>query len=155
MAEKGASMVRKPEDESSGPPNPLLSVISKFTKFVNSRFPPPPTAEKDVVKVETESKGSGDSIFRSSEVVEPEVSKPVVVRFPDARTTTVPPLKVEAEELEQDTNPVVLWQVYAIGGFFVLRWVLARWKERRANKKKPSNEDSPPAASASASGADE
>ncbi|CAH1430801.1 unnamed protein product [Lactuca virosa] len=150
MAEKGASMVRKPEDESSIPPNPLLSVISKFTKFVNSRFPPRP-AEKDVVKVETESKGSGDSVFRSSEVVEPEVSKPVVVRFPDARTTTVPPLKVEAEELEQDTNPVVLWQVYAIGGFFVLRWVLARWKERRANKKKPSNEDSPPAAS----GADE
>ncbi|XP_023762673.1 uncharacterized protein LOC111911121 [Lactuca sativa] len=153
MAEKGASMVRKPEDESSGPPNPLLSVISKFTKFVNSRFPPPP-AEKDVVKVETESKGSGDSIFRSSEVVEPEASKPVVVRFPDARTTTVPPLKVEAEELEQDTNPVVLWQVYAIGGFFVLRWVLARWKERRANKKK-SNENSPPPPTASASGADE
>ncbi|KAI3517171.1 hypothetical protein L1887_16381 [Cichorium endivia] len=138
MAEKGASMVRKPEDESSGPPNPLLSVISKITQVFNFRFPPP-SAEKGVVKVETESKGNGDAALRSSEVV--EVSKPVVVRFPDARTATVPPLKLEADEMEQDTNPVVLWQVYAIGGFFVLRWFLARWKERRANKK-PSNEDS-------------
>ncbi|KAI3734653.1 hypothetical protein L6452_14127 [Arctium lappa] len=149
MAENEVSMVRKPEDESSRPPNPLFSIISKFTQIFNSLFLPPtpsPSAKKDVVKVEMESKGAGvDAVFHGSEVV--EESKPVSVRFPEARTTTVAPLKLEPEEVEQDTKPVVLWQVYAIGGFFILKWVLGRWNERRANKKS-SDEDSPPPAAA-------
>ena len=40
-----------------------------------------------------------------------DISKPVAVRFPDAGTTSVPPLKLESDEVQQDTNPVVLWQV--------------------------------------------
>lgn len=32
------------------------------------------------------------------------------------------------------------FQVYAIGGFFVLRWAWARWNERRG-KKRPSDDD--------------
>ncbi|XP_024991298.1 uncharacterized protein LOC112525407 [Cynara cardunculus var. scolymus] len=144
MADKEVSMVRKPEDESSSHRNPLFSIISKFTQVFNLRFPPsppPPPAKKDVVKVERVSKGSGDAVLHGSEVA--EESKLVTVRFPEARTTTVAPLKLEPEEVEQGTKPVVLWQVYAIGGFFILKWVLGRWKERRA-KKKSSDEDSPP-----------
>lgn len=64
------------------------------------------------------------------------------MRLPNRQT--IPPLKLEAEELEQDTNPVVLWQVYTIGGFFILKWAWARWNERRANKKS-TTEDPPPA----------
>ncbi|KVI05087.1 hypothetical protein Ccrd_016608 [Cynara cardunculus var. scolymus] len=133
MADKEVSMVRKPEDESSSHRNPLFSIISKFTQVFNLRFPPsppPPPAKKDVVKVERVSKGSGDAVLHGSEVA--EESKLVTVRFPEARTTTVAPLKLEPEEVEQGTKPVVLWQ-----------WVLGRWKERRA-KKKSSDEDSPP-----------
>ncbi|KAK9064041.1 hypothetical protein SSX86_017913 [Deinandra increscens subsp. villosa] len=141
MAEKEAPMVHKPENESSNHPNnPFSSIISKFTEVISFRFPPPP-AKNDARKVESERKAVGNTVVRSGEVV--EESKPVVVRFPDAHPTTVEPLKLQAEEMERDTNPVFLWQVYAIGGFFVLRWVLARWKERRASKKS-SDEDSPP-----------
>nr|XP_043638197.1 heavy metal-associated isoprenylated plant protein 7-like [Erigeron canadensis] len=113
-------------------PNPLSSIISKFTQLFNFRFPPPPPPSSK----KAESAGP-----RSDEVA--EVQKPVAVKFPDNQTTSVAPVKLEPAEIEQDTNPAVLWQVYAIGGFFILKWVLARWKERRVNKK-PSIEDSPP-----------
>ncbi|KAF5794535.1 hypothetical protein HanXRQr2_Chr08g0329161 [Helianthus annuus] len=132
-----AAVVHTPDHESITPPNPLSSFISNFTQLINFRFPPK--------KLETDTKtAAGNTVFRSGEPAED--SKPATVRFSDARPTTVAPLKLEAEEVEKDTNPVFLWQVYAIGGFFVLRWVLARWNERKANKNKKSSdeEDSPP-----------
>ncbi|KAK1416590.1 hypothetical protein QVD17_32381 [Tagetes erecta] len=99
--------------------NPLSWIISKV---VNFRFPPPPV-RKDVSK---------------SALVQEE-DKPVIVRLPDPNKTVVEPsLKLQAQ---RDTNPVFLWQVYAIGGFFVLRWVLARWN---ANNKSSNEQDSPP-----------
>ncbi|KAJ9553739.1 hypothetical protein OSB04_017784 [Centaurea solstitialis] len=144
MADKQVSTLStNPEDESTRPPNPFVSIISKFTEVFNSRFPPPASEKKDVVvKVEKERKVAG------GEVVVVEESKPVTVRFPEAPTTTVaPPLKEEV--VERDRKPVVLWQVYAIGGFFILKWALGRWKEHRANKK-PSDQDSPPPSAAAA-----
>ncbi|XAR72170.1 hypothetical protein NMG60_11018719 [Bertholletia excelsa] len=72
---------------------------------------------------------------------EEEEKKPVVARFPRSQPE-IPSLKLEAEGSEQSTNPIVLWQVYAIGGFFILRWALARWKERKPKKKSSDGEPS-------------
>ncbi|KAI3748542.1 hypothetical protein L6452_11681 [Arctium lappa] len=134
MAHTETLIVTKTDEESSRPPNPFNALFSKFTQILNFRFPPLPPAKKDPVKVETERKAT----VRGDEVV--EVKKSVTVTYPDARTKTVAPLKLESEEAEQETNPVVLWQVYAIGGFFILKWAWGRWNERRA-RKKPSSED--------------
>ncbi|KAD2804750.1 hypothetical protein R6Q59_029831 [Mikania micrantha] len=134
MAEKETSISNS---QSIRHPNPISSIISKFTEVINFRFPPPPAK-----KVETERKTAGDAVIPGGEAVED--SNPATVRFPQAHPTTVAPLKLQEDEVEGDTNPVFLWQVYAIGGFFILRWVLARWNERRRANNKSSNEDSPP-----------
>lgn len=96
MADKETPVIEKPDYESTKPQNPLSSIISKFTEIFNFRFPPPPVRKK----IQSESKSS---------VVEEDESKAVIVRFPDAHV--VQPLKLQAQELERDTNPVFLWQV--------------------------------------------
>ncbi|KAI6669247.1 hypothetical protein NL676_004132 [Syzygium grande] len=61
--------------------------------------------------------------------------KPDVVRFPHKSSEPPPPLKLEVEEEPGKTsNPVILWQVYALGGFLILKWVWGRWQERKARK---------------------
>ncbi|KAD7479966.1 hypothetical protein R6Q59_008754 [Mikania micrantha] len=134
MADK--EIVRKNDDESSKPLNPFSTLFSKFTQVINFPLPFLSPAKKDVVKVETEKK----AIISDGEVV--EVSKSVSVTYPDGRKNTVPPLKLESEEAEQETNPVVLWQVYVIGSFFILKWAWGRWNEHK-ERKKPSNNDQP------------
>ncbi|KAJ0552789.1 hypothetical protein HanHA89_Chr08g0289051 [Helianthus annuus] len=94
-----AAVVHTPDHT---PPNPLSSFFSNFTQLINFRFPPK--------KLETENKSAaGNTVFRTGEPAED--SKPVTVRFSDARPATVAPLKLEAEEVEKDTNPVFLWQL--------------------------------------------
>ncbi|XP_020253294.1 uncharacterized protein LOC109830451 [Asparagus officinalis] len=41
------------------------------------------------------------------------------------------PLKIETLEESNDTNPSNMWQVYALGGFMVARWLWAKYKERK------------------------
>ncbi|KAI3793507.1 hypothetical protein L1987_36126 [Smallanthus sonchifolius] len=130
------SIVVKNDDESNKPTNPFSSLFSKFTQVINFPLPFLPPAKKDVVKVETERK----AIIRGGEVV--EVSKSAKVTYPDGLKKTVPPLKLESEEAEKETNPAVLWQVYVIGGFFILKWAWGRWNEHK-ERKKPSNDDQP------------
>ncbi|KAL4576783.1 hypothetical protein LXL04_012882 [Taraxacum kok-saghyz] len=142
MADKGTLIVSKNDDELNRPPNPFSLLWSKFTQVFNFPFPQLPPAKKDTVKVETEKK----AVVRGGEVV--EVTKSASVTYPDGQTKTVTPLKVESEAAAQETSPAVLWQVYAIGGFFVLRWAFGRWKEHVA-RKKPSD-DAPPSASPTA-----
>ncbi|KAE8713870.1 putative Aspartate/glutamate/uridylate kinase family protein [Hibiscus syriacus] len=59
------------------------------------------------------------------------------------------PLEFEAEEcLGRTSNPIVLWQVYAIGGIFLVKWIWARWKERKemgSKKESPNEDEQPPA----------
>ncbi|KAF3434134.1 hypothetical protein FNV43_RR25237 [Rhamnella rubrinervis] len=71
--------------------------------------------------------------------------KPEMVSFPKAQPVFPPPLAVENEEHGKTSNPVILWQVYALGGFLVLRWIWARWNERKAGKKDSSDDDQSPA----------
>ncbi|XP_057531241.1 uncharacterized protein LOC130809464 [Amaranthus tricolor] len=63
---------------------------------------------------------------------------PAVVRFPKTQPE-VPPLKLENEDADNDTNPIILWQIYALGGFIVLKWAWEKWQARKANTKKDSS----------------
>lgn len=66
---------------------------------------------------------------------ESEGEKPDVVMFPRKPLEPPPALKLEVEEEAGKTsNPVILWQVYALGGFLILKWVWGRWQERKARK---------------------
>lgn len=109
-------------------PNPFVSIFQNLLHI----FPP--------LKPKTNHASPPSPQQVSAE--ETETYKPEVVTFPDTRQT-IPPLKLEAEELEKNSNPAILWQVYALGGFIVLRWVWARWKERRTPKNGPSDEGEP------------
>ncbi|KAF5742572.1 hypothetical protein HS088_TW09G00623 [Tripterygium wilfordii] len=90
-------------------------------------------------------KGESDVKVESVDAQNEEKSqKPDVVRLPNAQLTVPPPLELEVEETGRTSNPVILWQVYAIGGFFVLKWVWARWNERKERAKKGSSDDNQP-----------
>ncbi|KAI4384071.1 hypothetical protein MLD38_009839 [Melastoma candidum] len=73
-------------------------------------------------------------------IEEEEVEKsPGLIRFTRRKEIESPgstQLKVEVEEDQtgKTSNPLVLWQVYALGGFLILRWVWGRWQERKARK---------------------
>ncbi|KAK6233869.1 hypothetical protein QUC31_006275 [Theobroma cacao] len=84
------------------------------------------------------------SVQKEEEV---ETPKPPSV-FLGNRQKFPPPLEMEAEQcIGRTSNPIVLWQVYAIGGFFLLKWIWARWKERKemGGKKESSDDEQSPA----------
>ncbi|XP_074311119.1 uncharacterized protein LOC141646992 [Silene latifolia] len=69
---------------------------------------------------------------------------PDVVRFPLVKHD-VPPIKIEGDDIKDDTNPIILWQVYALGGYIILKWAWGKWQERQAKAKEDSpDEDDPP-----------
>ncbi|XP_043723284.1 uncharacterized protein LOC122670466 [Telopea speciosissima] len=104
---------------------PRFAFLSNF----GIKFPPPKQESKTVTKE-----------LRADEV-ESEAKKPDVVRFPDTRRD-IPPLKLEVEESEQGMDPRNMWQVYALGGFLILKWILARWNERRPKDESPDGPSS-------------
>ncbi|KAJ4890107.1 hypothetical protein Rs2_29855 [Raphanus sativus] len=64
------------------------------------------------------------------------------VSFPYNPPKSTEPLKVEAEPSSGTTsNSLVIWQVYALGGFLVLKWAWARWNERNEKKKSTDDDD--------------
>ncbi|XP_047323796.1 uncharacterized protein LOC124927437 [Impatiens glandulifera] len=102
--------------------NPILSLFPNLPIF-NFLF-----QNQDSTKQET-----------TTPAKEETKQKPSFVKLPSS-LPIVPSLKLEeGEESEQpeQTNPVVLWQVYALGGVLVLKWIISRWKERRSRNKPP------------------
>ncbi|XP_010553477.1 PREDICTED: uncharacterized protein LOC104823559 [Tarenaya hassleriana] len=115
------------------PPSFFPKIQFKFP-FLNHK--PKLESDDNLAKPETtESGGGGEAEDRS-------VAR---VSFPYSHPKFVEPLEAEAEfSSGRTSNSVVLWQVYALGGFLVLRWVWARWnerKERRNKKDKPEGDD--------------
>ncbi|KAI5072257.1 hypothetical protein GOP47_0012363 [Adiantum capillus-veneris] len=53
---------------------------------------------------------------------------PTVVRLPRASIQVAPISHTVDESADQGSKN--LWQVYALVGFMVVRWLWARWKER-------------------------
>ncbi|GAV74295.1 hypothetical protein CFOL_v3_17775 [Cephalotus follicularis] len=81
---------------------------------------------------------------RMAVTTEAESHNPDFVKLSDERPIIPPPLELQAEQpAGRTSNPLVLWQVYALTGFMVVQWVWARWKERkeRAAKKDLSDDD--------------
>ncbi|EOY18984.1 Uncharacterized protein TCM_043550 [Theobroma cacao] len=78
---------------------------------------------------------------------EKKSNKPDVVKLSEPRPAVPPPVKLEAEEPGMTSSRIILWQVYAIGGFFLLKWIWARWKERKemGGKKESSDDEQSPA----------
>ncbi|CAI0442473.1 unnamed protein product [Linum tenue] len=84
-------------------------------------------------------KKGGSMAVTGKDQQDSEITKPVLVRVPNARPA-VSPMEVQVSENTKKThNPVIIWQVYALGGFIVLQWVWARWNERKERAKKRSS----------------
>ncbi|GAA0143492.1 hypothetical protein LIER_04163 [Lithospermum erythrorhizon] len=117
---------KRAHSENEDKANPIVSffvnIMQMFPLPKNENKPKVAELDKHVIK----------------EVVEERKSNNSVVTFP--KKEELPSFKLQAEDAHKSTNPVLLWQVYAIGGFFVLRWAWSRWNERKG-KKKPSNEE--------------
>ncbi|XP_006485233.1 uncharacterized protein LOC102626912 isoform X2 [Citrus sinensis] len=62
-----------------------------------------------------------------------------VVKFLDPKPIAPPPMKLEVEDSEQ--NPAARYLVYALGGFLVMRWIWARWQERKERSGKKDSDD--------------
>ncbi|KAF9591739.1 hypothetical protein IFM89_006085 [Coptis chinensis] len=120
MADKG---IREEENIQ----NPFLPIVS-FLQNLHFELPPQFKRKKEVKKVESESK-----------VVD-------FVKVGDGRNKKeFPGLKLEGDEGQQGGGN--MWQVYALGGFLVGRWLWARWNERKAaksDKEEPSGDPEPP-----------
>ncbi|RDX61652.1 hypothetical protein CR513_60101, partial [Mucuna pruriens] len=75
-----------------------------------------------------------------------EVPKPSVVRFPKTQLVLVPSSPLQAEPdadpsaSVKTANPLILWQVYAVGAIMISSWIWARWNERKGHGGSPNNE---------------
>ncbi|KAB1225311.1 hypothetical protein CJ030_MR1G015631 [Morella rubra] len=126
MADK-AEIASSKEDPKA--PKNLFSLFPKFNLELPFLKQAPKAAVVVKEEVETEIAVGGDKGEADTN------KKPDVVKFSQRRTLVQSPVTIEAEESSAKTsNPVILWQVYALGGFLVVRWIWARWQERRARK---------------------
>ncbi|KAJ7974960.1 Dihydrolipoamide acetyltransferase component of pyruvate dehydrogenase complex [Quillaja saponaria] len=132
MAES-TEIVNKGEDPKA--PKNIFSLLPKFKLEFPFLKPNPPNTQTTTGKDEVKTK----VVVDDDGGIGNESQKPNVVRYPKRELVVPPPLEVEAEE-SGTSNPVILWQVYALGGFIVLRWIWAKWNERRAQGKSSDDE---------------
>ncbi|KAL8136557.1 hypothetical protein V2J09_002558 [Rumex salicifolius] len=140
MASSESSEIPTRGETYSKQKNPFLSLIPRFPFFNRGGGG---GGRVDVV-IKKESSANNKSVGEEED--SRTSAKPDVVKF-RMRESQAEPLKLESEEPEQNSNPVVLWQVYALGGFILVKWAWAKWQERKANAKKgdsDSTEDQPP-----------
>ncbi|KAG8390531.1 hypothetical protein BUALT_Bualt01G0093200 [Buddleja alternifolia] len=127
------------EEPKNSNENPIIAFFANLINAIKIHFPQKKESDDKVEPAAASSQA--EPIVIKPAVVEDESEKPAVVTFPKQSFTPVK-LEAEAEDSERSTNPVLLWQVYAIGGFFILRWAWTRWNERKGQKK-PDDEPPP------------
>uniref|UniRef100_A0A1J3DBW6 Uncharacterized protein n=1 Tax=Noccaea caerulescens TaxID=107243 RepID=A0A1J3DBW6_NOCCA len=131
-------MAEAADERSQGSDSPPLNIPAFVTNLFAFLQPKAPAAVNDAsVPKPTVVSGEKD---RQNSTVE-------TVSFPYNPPTNTEPLKVEAEVSSGKTsNSLVIWQVYALGGFLVLKWAWARWNERneRSKKKEATDDDDQP-----------
>ncbi|ESW15828.1 hypothetical protein PHAVU_007G105600 [Phaseolus vulgaris] len=72
-----------------------------------------------------------------------------VVRFPKTQAALVSSTPLQAEidasnsPAARTTNPLLLWQIYALGTIAISTWVWARWNERKGRGGSPGDERRP------------
>ncbi|OAY38939.1 uncharacterized protein LOC110623931 [Manihot esculenta] len=127
------------QQDSSEEPKNLFSFLKRFGLKLPVFNEDKKAPSKSVVKDEAEMAVGGDGEADNTK------QRPNFVRFPNAHPIIPPPLDIELEESSGKThNPVIIWQVYALGGFIILKWVWARWKERKERAKKASPDNDQP-----------
>ncbi|KAJ4851572.1 hypothetical protein Tsubulata_034341 [Turnera subulata] len=131
MADPVSSKIETQKEDRKEPMN-LFSLFPKFDfKLPFLNFDHNKAAES---KVKVEPSKTAVVVQR-----EAEVEKPQIVRFPNNSGVVPVTLEAEAQVSGGSTsNPAIVWQVYALGGFIVLNWIWARWKERQDRAKKAS-----------------
>ncbi|CAE6075955.1 unnamed protein product [Arabidopsis arenosa] len=129
-------MAQEAQDRANGsdssPPIKLPPFITNLFAFLQPK-PPPATIDANAPKPTGEK--------------EPQKSTYETVSFPYTPPKSAEPIKFEAEPSSGRTsNSVILWQVYALGGFLVLKWAWARWNERneRSDKNEATGDDDQP-----------
>ncbi|XP_012090113.1 uncharacterized protein LOC105648357 isoform X1 [Jatropha curcas] len=104
----------------------------KFPFFNQEKKATTQSAVKEESRIEVIGKGEAEN----------GKQKPNFVRFPNSQPIVPPSIDVELQESSGKThNPLIIWQVYALGGFLILKWVWARLKERNERAKKESSGD--------------
>ncbi|OAY38938.1 hypothetical protein MANES_10G054600v8 [Manihot esculenta] len=122
------------QQDSSEEPKNLFSFLKRFGLKLPVFNEDKKAPSKSVVKDEAEMAVGGDGEADNTK------QRPNFVRFPNAHPIIPPPLDIELEESSGKThNPV-----YALGGFIILKWVWARWKERKERAKKASPDNDQP-----------
>ncbi|MED6206411.1 hypothetical protein PIB30_026505 [Stylosanthes scabra] len=114
----------------------LFAFLPKFDlqlPFLN--LPPSKPKNRDAPNAD-----AGDGRAKEEDKAAAGNGKPGFVRFPKSEVVALPHLEAEVEESSVKTsNPFILWQVYALGAFFISSWVWARWNERKAQGKSPND----------------
>ncbi|XP_057789399.1 uncharacterized protein LOC131006242 [Salvia miltiorrhiza] len=119
--------------------NPFVVFFTNLISSIKLPFPP----KKDGAKSEPAAADSqaAEPLKLSPPAAEDDGGKPGFVTFPRQNVDQIK-LEGEADIAGQTTNPLILWQVYALGGFLVVRWAWMRWNERKGQKK-PDDDPAP------------
>ncbi|XP_073297565.1 uncharacterized protein [Primulina huaijiensis] len=110
--------------------NPVLAFFSNLLRGIKLPLPKNDAAVEPANVVAP----AADPMEKKPTLSEDEITNPSSVKFPTQGFASLK-LETESVEAEPNTNPILLWQVYAIGGFFILRWAWTRWNERKGRKK--------------------
>ncbi|GMP68488.1 hypothetical protein CsSME_00028099 [Camellia sinensis var. sinensis] len=89
-------------------PNPIFSFFQKLQLFI---FPPP--SKRDDAKSKSVVVSSEQPMSTIGDESVKEEVKPVAVKVPNP-CPDMPSLKLQADECDQNTNPIVLWQVLTV-----------------------------------------
>ncbi|GFQ00350.1 hypothetical protein PHJA_002179000 [Phtheirospermum japonicum] len=131
--------MEEPKNQREEEKNPILVFFTNLFSAIKLPFPQK-NKKNDGAKIEP---AAAEPIrIQPAEVENESNNKAAVVTFP--RHTYAPlKLEAEAEGAERTTNPVILWQVYAIGSYYILRWAWIKWNERKGQNR--SDNEPPPA----------
>ncbi|KAL2944336.1 Undecaprenyl-diphosphatase [Bienertia sinuspersici] len=135
MTEK-ISATDKTTSNSENPPNNPFFFLSLIPKFLLKPFD-----NNNNDKIEY---GKSVKSVDKQEISDTNTKTPDAVKLP-RKQVEIPSVKLDSEDVQEDTNPLILWQVYALGGFILLKWAWGKWQERKGKAKNDSTgEDQPP-----------
>ncbi|KAL1542336.1 hypothetical protein AAHA92_26445 [Salvia divinorum] len=116
--------------------NPFIVFFTNLISSIKLPFPPKKNGAKSEHAVE-----AAEPLKLSPPPAADDENKPGFVMFPRQNLEQIK-LEGEPDVAGRQTNPLLLWQVYALGGILVARWAWMRWNERKGQKK-PDDSPSP------------
>ncbi|KAK2403920.1 hypothetical protein P8452_09777 [Trifolium repens] len=131
-------MVTSQVVEASEPPKkPIFPFFPNFNfNFQIPQFPFPPKHHRH--------DDGGDDKNKETPKLQSEGAQhgPNVVTFPKSQqVVVVPSPESDGQNKTKTTNPVIIYQAYAIGAYFLARWIWARWDEKKGRGGSPDDEN--------------